>query len=78
VLRSQSQVGQTTLSAMQNLLLVVLALPLFSFLTIASSGRYIGVYGSMFLSVVNICAAFVISIALFFLVSFESGLYVEL
>lgn len=63
---------------MQNLLLLVLVLPLFSFLIIASSGRYLGVYGSMLLSVSNICAALVISFVLFFAVSFDASLYISM
>lgn len=63
---------------MQNLWLLVLVFPLFSFLIIASFGRNLGVYGSMLLSVVNICSAFLISILLFFTVSFNTAVYAEL
>lgn len=64
---------------MQNLLLLlVLVFPLFSFLIIASFGRYLGVYGSMILSVVNMCSALLISILLFFTVSFDTAIYIEL
>jgi hypothetical protein len=63
---------------MQNFLLLVLVFPLFSFLAIASFGRYLGVYGSMLLSVINMCSALAISILLFFFVSFDTALYVEL
>jgi len=63
---------------MQNFLLLVLFLPLCSFLIIASSGRYLGVYGSMVLSVLNITTALIISIALFFNVSFDASIYVPL
>lgn len=63
---------------MQNLLLLVLIFPLFSFLTIASFGRYLGVYGSMLLSVINMCSALLISILLFFVVSFDTAVYMEL
>lgn len=63
---------------MQNLLLFVLVFPLFSFLIIASFGRYLGVYGSMLLSVINMCSALLISILLFFVVSFDTAVYMEL
>jgi hypothetical protein len=63
---------------MQNLLLLVLTFPLFSFLTIASFGRYLGVYGSMLLSVINMCSALLISILLFFSISFDAAVYLEL
>jgi hypothetical protein len=63
---------------MSNLLLLVLLMPLFSFLTIASSGRFLGVYGSMLLSVLNICCALIVSLFLFFNVSFDTSLYIEL
>lgn len=63
---------------MQNFLLLVLVFPLFSFLTIASFGRYLGVYGSMLLSVINMCSALATSILLFFFVSFDTALCVEL
>ncbi len=63
---------------MQNLLLLVLVFPLFSFLTIVGFGRHLGVYGSMLLSVVNILSALVVSVLLFFFVSFSAAVYVEL
>ena len=63
---------------MQNLLLLVLFLPLFSFLIIASSGRYLGVYGSMILSVLNMTTALLISVVLFFTISFDASIYVPL
>ena len=63
---------------MSNLLLIILFLPLFSFLTIASSGRFLGVYGSMLLSVVNMGCSLLVSVLLFFNVSFDTSLYVEL
>jgi hypothetical protein len=63
---------------MKNLLIIVLVFPLLSFVSIASFGRFIGVYGSMFLTVVNIAIALVCSIVLFVRVSFDSALYVEL
>ena len=63
---------------MQNLLLLVLILPLISFIIIASSGRYIGVYGSMLLSVINMWCAFFTAHVLFFFVSFDAAVYIEL
>lgn len=63
---------------MQNTLLLVLGFPLFSFITIAGFGRYLGVYGSMVLSVINMCSALAISMILFFCVSFDTALYIEL
>ena len=63
---------------MQNLLLLVLVFPLFSFLTIVGFGRHLGVYGSMLLSVFNMCGAFLVSILLFFVVSFNGAIYIEL
>jgi len=63
---------------MQTLLLLVLAFPLFSFLLIIGFGRYLGVYGSMLLSVLNMCTALLVSILLFFAVSFDTAIYIEL
>lgn len=63
---------------MQNLLLLVLFLPLSSFLIIASSGRYLGVYGSMILSVLNMTTALFVSIILFLTTSFDASIYVPL
>ena len=63
---------------MQNFLLLVLLFPLFSFLTIASFGRYLGVYGSMLLSVANIVSSLLVSVVLFFTVSFDGAVYFEL
>jgi hypothetical protein len=49
----------------QTLLLIVLILPLFSFLIIGSCGRLIGVYGSMILSASNMLGALFCSVVLF-------------
>jgi len=63
---------------MENLLILVLVLPLLSFTTIGGFGRLLGVYGSMALSVANMCSAFIISILLFMDVSFDTAVYLEL
>lgn len=49
----------------QTLLLIVLILPLLSFLMIGSCGRFIGVYGSMILSASNMLGALFCSLILF-------------
>jgi len=63
---------------MQNLLLFILIFPLLSFAIICISGRYLGVYGSMLLSVINMGCALLCSITLFLSVSFNTAMYVEL
>ena len=63
---------------MSNFLILVLILPLLSFLIIASSGRLLGVYGSMILSVLNIAGALLVSVFLFFTISFDCSIYVPL
>jgi len=63
---------------MQNLLLFVLIFPLLSFIIVGIYGRYLGVYGSMLLSVINIGCALLCSIILFISLSFSTAIYIEL
>jgi hypothetical protein len=63
---------------MQNLLFMVIGFPLFSFMIIGSFGRFLGLYGSMLVGVLNMCGALLCSILLFFNTSFDVSLYVEL
>jgi len=61
-----------------SIFLITLLFPLCSFLIISGFGRYLGVYGSMVFSVMNIWLSFFISIFLFIFISFDSALYVQL
>lgn len=56
----------------------VLLLPLLSFVSILLFGSYIGTYGSMLLSCVNISGAFVTSILSFWYLSHDCAMYVDI
>ena len=63
---------------MTGLFNLILLLPLLSFITISLFGRFIGIYGSMFLSVINIVLSFIFSIILLNVISFEFSYFIEL
>jgi NADH-ubiquinone oxidoreductase chain 5 len=63
---------------MENCLILVMLFPLLSFVIIGCFGRFLGVYGSMVLSVINICNALLFSVLLFIKISFDSAVYLEL
>lgn len=63
---------------MENLLVLVMLFPLLSFIIIGGFGRFLGVYGSMVLSVINMCSTLLFSLLLFINISFDSAVYLEL
>lgn len=57
---------------------ITLVLPLISALTIGLFGSYIGTFGSLFFSCMNLILALVMSLVSFWSVSHEVSLYVDL
>jgi len=63
---------------MANLLNIVLLLPLFSFVSICLAGTSIGIYGSIWISLIGIVAALLASLSLLLCYSFDHSMYIDI